>query len=293
MDIVITTVNGLDPEWQKDYARCIGAKVLTKRYRDWGTLPYLMRGIETCMPFIEKVFLVVARESQVPEWVNRNSVQVVLHEEFMPAEALPTFNSAAIEMFLHRIPGLAEEFIYFNDDFFPLAPCQPEEFFREGKLAVSMACHLFTLGNLFRIHTKRSYRLARHAAGLWGGILYLRPQHTCQPMLRSSQEELFEKCKEEILQSVSALRTNRNYNQYLYTDYAHLNGLTYPYRISNHHLSLSIASLKTIRQAILQPRSKMACINDVEMSDQKYEKYRKGILDAFAERFPQKSKYEN
>lgn len=293
MDIVITTVNGLDPLWQQDYTRYVGKCVLAKRYRDWGTLPYLMRGIERCMPFVENVFLVVSRESQVPAWVNRTEVKVVLHEDFMPAEALPTFNSTTIEMFLHRIPGLAEEFVYFNDDFFPLQDCQPEDFFRDGKLAVSMAHHLLTLGNLFRIHTKRSYRLARHAAGLGDSILYLRPQHTCQPMLRSSQEELFEKCKEEILQSVSPLRTKRNYNQYLYTDYSHLNGLTFPYRISNHHLSLSIASLKKIRQTILHPRGKMACINDVEMSDQKYEKYRQGILDAFAERFPQKSKYEN
>ena len=55
MDIVITYVNGLDPRWQADYANCIGNKTSVKRYRDWGTLPYLLRGIEECMPFVENI----------------------------------------------------------------------------------------------------------------------------------------------------------------------------------------------------------------------------------------------
>jgi hypothetical protein len=33
-------------------------------------------------------------------------------------------------MFLHRIPGLSERFIYGNDDMFPLSQLEPEDFFR-------------------------------------------------------------------------------------------------------------------------------------------------------------------
>ena len=96
MDIVITYVNGLDPEWQKDYEKHTNTPILEKRFRDWGTLKYLMRGIEKNMPFIRKVHLVVARESQVPEWVNRNEVNIVLHKDIIHAEHLPTFCSNTI-----------------------------------------------------------------------------------------------------------------------------------------------------------------------------------------------------
>jgi hypothetical protein len=67
--------------------------VLEKRFRDWGTLRYLFRGIAENMPFVRKVHLVVSHESQVPEWVNREEVHIVLHKDIIPAEFLPTFNS--------------------------------------------------------------------------------------------------------------------------------------------------------------------------------------------------------
>lgn len=292
MDIVITYVNGLDPEWQANYARHAGGGLLNKRYRDWGTLPFLFRGIEKCMPFVNKVFLIVARESQVPEWIDRSSVNVVLHEDFIPSRFLPTFNSTAIEMFMHKIQGLGEEFIYFNDDFFPLLPCKPTDFFRQGRIAVSMARHLLTFKDMFRKQVKNSDRLARRAAGVGCGLLYVRPQHTCAPMLRSASQELYGKCESEILASVSSLRKRFNCNQYLYTDYMYFSGLSFPKRISNVHLSLSVATAGQLRKAIVSPRHKIACINDVEMSNEKFERLCKVIHDAFSVRFPEKSKYE-
>ena len=113
MDAVITYVNGLDPVWQKDYEKHTNIPALEKRFRDWGTLKYLLRGIEKYMPFIRNVYLVVSHESQVPEWTDCNNLHIVLHKDIIPAEYLPTFNSTAIEMFLHRIEGLDEEFLYF------------------------------------------------------------------------------------------------------------------------------------------------------------------------------------
>ena len=78
VDIVITYVDGLDPVWQRDYEKYTNRPVLEKRFRDWGTLRYLFRGIAENMPFIRKVHLVVSHESQVPEWINREEVNVVL-----------------------------------------------------------------------------------------------------------------------------------------------------------------------------------------------------------------------
>lgn len=54
------------------------------------------------------------------------------HEDFLPPEVLPTFSSHAIEMNLHRIPGLTEHFVYFNDDTFLIRPVSETAFFRDG-----------------------------------------------------------------------------------------------------------------------------------------------------------------
>ncbi len=56
-------------------------------------------------------------------------INLVDHRDILPAEALPTFNSHAIETSLHRIEGLAEHFVYFNDDVFLGRPARPETFF--------------------------------------------------------------------------------------------------------------------------------------------------------------------
>lgn len=292
MDIVITYVDGLDPEWQKDYAQCIGREVQTKRYRDWGTLPYLFRGIEECMPFIDNVFLVVARESQVPSWVDRNTVKVVLHEDFIPKEFLPTFSASAIEMFIHLIDGLSEQYIYFNDDFYPVMQSSPSDFFRDGKAAAYMAYHLCTLGNLFRRFVKGSDRMARRASGAGESLFYVRPQHTCQPMLRSVCTELYDRHKAEIHASVTPLREPHNYNQYLFTDYAYFTGHTFRKRISNRHLSMAMATPKDIKSAIVHPKHNLICINDVDMTNEKFQRLYAAMHEAFSERFPRKSKYE-
>ena len=55
MDIVITYVDGNDPVWKQDYEKYTNVPVMQKRFRDWGTLKYLLRGIQSKMPFIKKV----------------------------------------------------------------------------------------------------------------------------------------------------------------------------------------------------------------------------------------------
>ena len=165
MDVVITYVDGNDPAWKRDYERYTNVPVMEKRYRDWGTLKYLLRGIEICMPFIRNVYLVVSHQSQIPEWADTSNLKIVLHSDIIPEEYLPTFNSTAIEMFLHTIEGLDEQFIYFNDDMFPVGKCTAEDFFKDGKARLGMATHLFASG-LYKIQCRNSDRLARKALGL-------------------------------------------------------------------------------------------------------------------------------
>ena len=73
----------------------------------------------------------------MPEWLDRSHPQVAVvdHSAILPADALPTFNSHAIESALHRLPDLAEHFVYLNDDFFLGRPLGPEAFFSPAGLA--------------------------------------------------------------------------------------------------------------------------------------------------------------
>ena len=76
MDAVIAYVDGNDPLWQQDYRAANRQAALSKRYRDWGTLPFLLRGIQRHMPVIERVFLVGSRERQVPAEADGRAARV-------------------------------------------------------------------------------------------------------------------------------------------------------------------------------------------------------------------------
>lgn len=293
MDIVITYVNGLDPVWQSDYEKYTNQPVLEKRFRDWGTLRYLFRGIAENMPFIRKVHLVVSHESQVPEWINREEVNVVLHKDIIPAEFLPTFNCNPIEMHLHRIKGLDEEYLYFNDDVFPMLECKKSDFFRDGKCFLGMSYHFF-VWDMFKKICRNSDRLARRALGLRPRLCFLRPQHTCTPMFKSECGEIYSLVPAEIAKtSISKIRNEDNLNQYLFLDYMYLKGRLVNKRLSKRHFSVGFVSGKMLHKFITKPSHKLVCINDVQLSEERYTELRKALLDAFEERFPQKSKFEN
>ena len=66
----------------------------------------------------------------VPKWLNtaHEKIQIVKHEDFMAPAYLPTFNINSIELNLHRIKGLSEHFVFFNDDMFLIDFVRPEDF---------------------------------------------------------------------------------------------------------------------------------------------------------------------
>lgn len=93
---------------------------------------YWFRGVERALPWIRKVHFVTW--GHLPPWLNTEhpKLNIVRHEEFIPKAYLPTFNSIVISVNIHRIPGLAEQFIYTNDDIYFLDRVTPEEYFQNG-----------------------------------------------------------------------------------------------------------------------------------------------------------------
>ncbi|MEP6842103.1 MAG: stealth conserved region 3 domain-containing protein [Pseudolysinimonas sp.] len=103
------------------------------RYRQIDELRYALRSVHAFAPWVRRIF--IATDSPAPAWLDPDDprVRIVRSEEFFadPA-ALPTFNSHAIESQLHHIPGLAEHFLYSNDDMFFGRPVSPMMFFSPG-----------------------------------------------------------------------------------------------------------------------------------------------------------------
>ena len=144
IDMVITGVDGSDIEWleeKKKYNPDTDVDDSIARYREFGTLKYLMRSIEKNAPWVNNVFLVT--NGQIPEWLNLNhpKLKLVKHSDFIPLEYLPTFSSHPIEWNLHKIEGLSENFIYLNDDMIFMNKVEKRDFFNNG-----LPCDTFGLG---------------------------------------------------------------------------------------------------------------------------------------------------
>ena len=166
VDVVYTWVNGSDPwhlsvqqKWipqaERDGKVDLGGKRFSEggkgsmrggdfgfRFRDFGeasTLRYSLRSFLKFAPWVNRFWIVSAgrfgnkSDPQVPSWLDLDDeegrVRVVSHEDIFnhPEQQLPTLNSCAIETRINHIPGLADCYIYVNDDFLLLAPLSMED----------------------------------------------------------------------------------------------------------------------------------------------------------------------
>lgn len=142
IDIVYLWVNGNDPIWQAKRNTFIGktedsSPINCKgRYADNDELKYSLRSIEKYAPWIRNIFIVT--DNQTPSWLDTThpKIQIVDHTEIMPIESLPCFNSSLIEHFLYRIPGLAEHFLFANDDMYINKEVTPNNFFTPSFLPI-------------------------------------------------------------------------------------------------------------------------------------------------------------
>lgn len=105
------------------------------RFNDIGELKYSIRGVYKYMSWVRYIWIVIADDQKPPDWFKNlyeSKVKIVRHSEIFTKEyVLPTYNSLTIESALHRIPRLAEKFIYFNDDIFVNKYVDYDTFFTE------------------------------------------------------------------------------------------------------------------------------------------------------------------
>lgn len=127
IDVVYTWVNADDPGWQQMASR-FETRIDRDRFSQSDELRYSIRSVRLYAPWVRTIF--IFSNCRPPEWfVGSETVKWVYHDEVIPREYLPTFNSHAVETYLHLIPGLSDQFIYMNDDFFLCGFVRPEDFF--------------------------------------------------------------------------------------------------------------------------------------------------------------------
>ncbi|WP_432762034.1 stealth family protein [Saxibacter everestensis] len=138
IDMVFSWVDGSSIEWQKARAARMAGTVVGEgdeseaRYRQIDELKYALRSVYMFAPWIRRIF--IAADSPRPSWLaDHPSVTFVRSEDFFAdPSVLPTHNSQAVESQLQHIPGLAEHFLYSNDDMFFGRPVGPDTFFSPG-----------------------------------------------------------------------------------------------------------------------------------------------------------------
>lgn len=125
IDLVYLWVDGSDPKWKEKkehWQRKLNIldsyAIGNNRFQDNDELKYSLRSVELYMPWIHRIFIIT--DNQIPKWLNTKhpKIRIIDHKDIFPTDALPIFNSTAIEIRLPFIPKLSEHFIFTNDDVF-------------------------------------------------------------------------------------------------------------------------------------------------------------------------------
>lgn len=212
VDVVYAWVDGDDPAWRARRDRVKAElegreapvheeSVAEGRFRDRDELLYSLRSLEMFAPWVRNVYLVT--DQQVPEWLDTSAphLHVVDHRELFTEAALPTFNSHVISSYLHRIDGLAEHFLYINDDVFFGRPVSPRHFFTPaGQARVFASRHRRPFGEASAHnapHFNAAHNIRRILEREFGVTVSRATLHTPVPLLRSELAHLEERFAEE------------------------------------------------------------------------------------------------
>lgn len=324
IDLVIPWVDGGDPAWQEEKARYSNKKGDDRviRYRDWDNLKYVFRGIEKFLPWVRTVHFVTW--GHLPEWMNIEcpKLHVVNHKDYIPEKYLPVFSSHPIELNFHRIDGLAEHFIYANDDMFFTQPAMPEDYFRDGlpvDSAIQNVLQFHRLDGIDHIvannlacvnknFSKRSVMMgSKHkwfALKYKGGSLrnlYLlafhnftgfADPHIPYPYLKRTFADVWEK-EPQVLDATCSNRFRSNYdvNQWLMRYWQFAKGDFVPCSPGKGRLLVIGKDDQQIEDAILNQRYATVCLSDDD-TEVNFEKEKAFVIELFEQLLPEKSLFE-
>lgn len=283
IDAVYTWVDDSDPEWQRERAGIsphrdqLASDALSRsRTVDHGELRYSLRSLASFAGWIRHVWIVTS--GQTPSWLNVDhpKLTVVTHEQiFSDPSALPTFNSHAIESQLHHIEGLAEHFIYLNDDVFFGRPVSPELFFHGNGIAKFMTSTLTI--DIDPPDTPRDGAASASSNNrslverLWDRTITHRMKHVPHAHRRSSLFDL-ERRAPEAFDQVARSRFRSATDVSVASDLGHYHaygmGLAAPGTLAFRYVDLASPALPAYFDDLLARRAfDVFCINDAQTID--------------------------
>ena len=326
IDIVILWVDGADPAWLKEKNKYSPKKIdITDsiiRYRDYGTLKYIFRGIEKNMPWINKIHFVTW--GHLPTWLNTDNpkLHIVNHKDFIPQKYLPTFSANPIELNIHRIEGLSNKFIYFNDDMFVMRPLKPEYFFKKGlptdvwtedimilnkKSDLNFAYILVNDAKVINSHfnkheciKKYPFKYLNYRYGViniknillhsWKNISPRYFNHTQNAFLKETFEEVWKK-EPVLLDNVcqNKFRADNDINQYVMIAWQIYSGKFMPKSPKKRGKTIVLSENMDL-SIITDKKVETLCINDSDVKN--FEKIKNKLIKAFEQVFPEKSSFE-
>ncbi|MBZ5963225.1 Stealth CR1 domain-containing protein [Leuconostoc gasicomitatum] len=322
IDFVVTWVNDADKEWQAEkniYENEEDDDKSTSRFRDTGLFKYWFRSVELYTPWVNHIYLVT--NGQVPEFLDLNNkkITVVNHREIMASDALPTFNSNAIEVNIDKILNLSENFVVFNDDMFINKPLYPSDFFNCAGLPkdtaglnqimphenfdhiiannISLINNEFNKKEVLRKHWQLFFNFKNGPVNIYTSLLYFFPRfsrlydlHVAYSFKKSLFSDFMKKNNKQFLETT--------YNKFRSTNDISIWGVRY-YQIVTGNISprrynfgkfYTFENSQQIIQDILKQKHHIIDINDTEISN--YSEILNEITKVFDKKLSKKSLFE-
>jgi hypothetical protein len=214
---------------------------------------------------------------------------------FEDTSTLPTHNSHAVESQLHHVPGLAEHFLYSNDDMFFGRPIGPELFFSPGGITKFVeAATRIGLGE--SDPTRSGYEnAARVNRGLlrerFGRVTTRHLEHCAAPLRRSVMGDLEAEFPEDFRRTAgSAFRsaTDISVTNSLYHYYALMTGkavVQTQARVKYIETTLRMA-LRQMDKLLDRRDHDMFCLNDGSKPEISIEQRTHAVTDFLERYFP-------
>lgn len=327
IDFVVPWVDGADENWLLERQK-LTKEIIKNDYRDWDILKYWFRGIEKYAPWVNKIYFITW--GHLPSFLNTNhpKLKIVNHKDYIPKEYLPTFSSHTIELNLHRIEDLSENFVYFNDDMFIINKMEKKDFFyknlpcetaiinpvapsRYDTICNVMINNTGIINQHFKkneVISKNIFKWCNYKYGVYNllNLLFLPwnkfpgffEHHLPASFKKKTFENIWEK-EFEILNNtcLNQIRDfKRDVNQWLIKDWQIAEGNFYPRKknIGDRFLIDNEISAKKAVEYLKRNKYKMICLNDhiTTNDNNEYKEIVEIIKNGLEEKFYEKSSFE-
>ncbi|MUJ26448.1 hypothetical protein GNP73_00415 [Aliivibrio fischeri] len=209
IDLVYCWVNNSDTSWNKKkeyylnlYNPCCKNNE-SIRYTDNNELKISLRSVVKNAPWINHIYIIT--DNQKPNWLRSNDfITIIDHQQIIPNEYLPTFNSSVIEAHIHNIDSLSEYYLYLNDDVLIGKECKSSSFFKKNSPVIftsSLIQKKINLKNNFTYNQKSIFNARKLVEKKTGILVGYNIKHGIRCCVKSRYEKIYKQYFHEMEKS--------------------------------------------------------------------------------------------